>query len=185
MNAFSQLGKALLLILIKLLVEGSYSLMASRDMFPEGISHTTNAHDQQEAARIRDQLRAEKSSAKSHEDVNTSILPSVEICEGAHKYVQITAARNGIEQTFVVSRRNAAYHRNAAEPFIEKLRRSGYYDIEVTGGGRVAFDEDQKEISIYGYSYGFGKADHERSAEIVRQDERYKDYHVSWSDEGY
>jgi phosphohistidine phosphatase len=161
--------------------------MATCDRSPPKPSFTTNEHDQREAARLRNQLQAEKRSKQTISESNTAgtPLPSVEICEGAHKYVQITGSLVGMEQVFVVSRNNAAYHRNAAEPFIAKLKRAGYYDIEVTGGGRVAMDEARKKISIFGFSYGFGKANHQLSADIVRKDERYQYYDVDWSDDGY
>ena len=59
-------------------------------------------------------------------------------------------------QHFVVSRRGAQYHRNAAEPMADALERSGYSSISILGGGRIALDNEKKTISIYGYSYGFG-----------------------------
>ena len=46
-------------------------------------------------------------------------------------------------------------------------------------------DNENKIVEIFGFSYGFGKADHEISKAEVDKDSRYSDYKVMWSDEGY
>lgn len=118
-------------------------------------------------------------------------IPNVSIDSGAHKYVLISAILppgedSGKErQYFVVSRRGAEYHRNVAEPFVECLEQSGYSNIRIMGGGRIALDETRKLISIYGYSYGFGLADHALSQSVVEKDPRYQDYQITWSNDGY
>ncbi|CAH1402064.1 unnamed protein product [Nezara viridula] len=56
-------------------------------------------------------------------------------------------------------------------------------DSECIGGGRIQHDPLEKKIKVYGYSQGFGKADHEVSVEILK--EVYGDYDITWSDEGY
>jgi phosphohistidine phosphatase len=113
-------------------------------------------------------------------------VPNVDIANGAHKYVQIRASCDGgDEQIFVTSKKGASYHRNAAEPFIFKLEAAGYHDVEVTGGGRLFLDSENKQIKIFGFSYGFGKANHDVSRQVVMQDVRYKDFDVTTSDEGY
>jgi len=89
------------------------------------------------------------------------------------------------EELFVVSKRGAKYHRNAAEPFIYKLEEAGYSHISVKGGGRIYLNSESQIMEIYGYSYGFGKADHNISQRVVETDERFYNYNVSWSDEGY
>jgi len=137
---------------------------------------TTNDHDQQQAQALKERLKA---GSVSNPSGSSGSVPNVEIAPGKHKYVLIHAN----DEYFVVSRENAAYHRNAAEPFVEKLERWGYQNIEVTGGGRIDFQQDT--IAIYGFSYGFGKADHEISRTVVLEDERYKDFTVTISDEGY
>ena len=38
-------------------------------------------------------------------------------------------------------------------------------------------------LKVYGYSMGFGKANHARTVEILQI--KYKDYKIEWSDEGY
>ena len=97
----------------------------------------------------------------------------------------IQAEQDGKTEYFVTSRRGAHYHRNAAEPLIEQLESAGYYDIEVTGGGRIDLNEDEKAIKIYGFSYSFGQGNHAISREVVLDDPRYKGWDVTISNEGY
>ncbi|XP_043527794.1 sex-regulated protein janus-A-like [Frieseomelitta varia] len=51
------------------------------------------------------------------------------------------------------------------------------------GGGRIEHDPDEKTIKVYGYSQGFGKADHEVSVSLLRT--QYPDYTITFSDDGY
>jgi len=68
---------------------------------------------------------------------------------------------------------------------VAELEENGYRNINVTGGGRILRDDEEKKISVFGFSYGFGKGDHRLSKKIIEQDERFKDYIVTASDEGY
>lgn len=123
------------------------------------MTYTTNEEDQREVARLQARLAEEKPSSTSiSSGVSAYKIPSVTIDEGAHKYVLISALTPGGDerQHFVVSRRGAQYHCNAAEPMVEAMERSGYTRISIMGGGRIELDNDKKMISIYGYSYGFG-----------------------------
>jgi phosphohistidine phosphatase len=155
--------------------------MATRDDHPP--SFTTSEEDQRKAAELSARLRDKKGSSSS--GTTTQRLTSVKIDEGAHKYVLINASLDGEEQVFVTSKRGAAYHQNAAEPFVAQLEEAGYYDIEIKGGGRIFLNEDEAKISIFGHSYGFGKADHTISQKAVLADPRYKTFQVTISDEGY
>lgn len=56
-------------------------------------------------------------------------------------------------------------------------------DCECIGGGRINHDAANKKIHVYGYSQGYGKADHEITAKLLK--DTYKDYTISISDEGY
>lgn len=129
--------------------------------------YTTNEHDQKEAAKLQARLQEGAGSSKRHsqdEDVSLAHtgarVPNVSIDEGAHKYVLISALLPFPDQSerqhFVVSKRGAAYHRNAAEPFVEMLEESGYSNVRILGGGRISLDNTKRTVSIYGYSYGFG-----------------------------
>lgn len=56
-------------------------------------------------------------------------------------------------------------------------------DSEPLGGGRISHEPDNKKIHIYGYSQGYGKADHEITAQLVK--DAYPGYTISISDDGY
>ena len=127
---------------------------------------TTNEEDQREAARLQKRLQdAQDDDSLTGATDSGYRIPNVSIDSGTHKYVLISAILpgGGERQYFVVSRRGAEYHRNAAEPFVEALEGSGYMSIQILGGGRITLNEKQKSINIYGYSYGFGLADHAMS----------------------
>jgi phosphohistidine phosphatase len=156
--------------------------MASRDEAPPA-AFTTNEEDQRAADLIKARLRG--TAQRDDRNKPTSKVASVQIADGSHKYVLIQAEQDGATHYFVTSRRGASYHRNAAEPLIAELEAAGYYDIEVTGGGRIFLDEDKKKISIFGFSYSFGLANHSISREVVLEDPRYKGFDVTISDEGY
>jgi phosphohistidine phosphatase len=157
--------------------------MATRDNQPT-VQPTTNEEDQREVAKLQHRLQNHQAQNRAG---STSIrqLPSVEIAEGAHKYVLIQACLDGDEQYIVTSKHKAPYHRNAAEPMIEKLEEAGYADIQVRGGGRLDLDSRAKTIIIFGFSYGFGKADHSISRRVVLESSAYRDFDVTISDEGY
>ena len=146
--------------------------------------HTTNEEDQEEAAKLKAELAKNEGarSARPFEKVSP-----VSIDSGAHKYVLISAKEPGSNELswFVISLRGASYHRNAAESMVQVLGGSGYQDINITGGGRINLNERSKEISIFGFSYGFGAADHELTRKVILEDKRYEDFDVTWSNDGY
>jgi len=157
---------------------------------------TTNAHDLAEAARLQQELRNNTSdpSKTKTKTTTTTIVPNVSIDEGANKYVLIQATNQITfkRESFVVSKRGASYHRNAAESFLPKLQqqqkqqnKSLFTDIDITGGGRIFYSLEDKKIRVFGYSYGFGRADHALACEVIRKDERFSDFDIDWSNEGY
>ncbi|KAL3930507.1 MAG: hypothetical protein SGARI_004464 [Bacillariaceae sp.] len=149
---------------------------------PSNNNCTTNEEDQREAARLKERLRQVTSddddNTKDTSTSSTTKVPNVEIAEGAHKYVLIAAMTpdGSQRQHFVVSKRGAHYHRNAAEPFVDKLEKNGYRSIDITGGGRIALNTTDETIDVFGYSYGFGLADHALSKAVILADPRYKDF---------
>ncbi|VEU41819.1 unnamed protein product [Pseudo-nitzschia multistriata] len=155
---------------------------------------TTNEEDQREAAKLQARLR----NAASDDDGNGNNgeidsaatyhpIPNVTMAEGKHKYVLMSAVlpNSSERQNFVVSSAFASYHRDAAEPMVAALESSGYKSVAITGGGRISLDTNKRSISVYGFSYGFGLADHALSVSVIKNDERYKDFDVTWSNEGY
>ena len=68
----------------------------------------------------------------------------------------------------------------AVEPSITKLK----CRAECVGGGRILHKPDVKSIFIYGYSQGYGRADHTITQKLIK--EKYPQYSdISWSNEGY
>lgn len=59
----------------------------------------------------------------------------------------------------------------------------GKIKYECVGGGRIEHSPENKKINIFGYSQGFGQADHSISSELIKK--KYPDYTVTWSNEGY
>jgi len=152
--------------------------------------YTTNKKDREEAARIQARLADSnlRNQQQPHDNTSTPSIPQVSIDQGAHKYVLIQATPpfpGASAQHFVISKRGAAYHRNAAECLLPLLEQHGYREINVTGGGRILMDDSEQRISIFGFSYGFGQADHSIARAVVLQDPRYKDWKVTVSNDGY
>ena len=164
--------------------------MDGNPLIPEA-SHTTSAHDEAEGAKLKARLRdghgardGTSAPGGGHK------VPSVQIDVGAHKYALVSAREPDASPdtptcNFVVSKAGAAYHCNAAEPLVDSLEESGYTDIRVTGGGRIYFSKDERVIKIFGYSYGFGMADHALSKKTIEQDGRFSGYDVTCSNDGY
>ena len=98
--------------------------------------YTTNADDLKKAEQLQARLRAaddevDDEPAKTSNISGYDRIPNVTLDEGANKYVLINAILpgGGERQHFVVSNRFAQYHKDAAEPFVENLERSGYSSI--------------------------------------------------------
>ena len=77
----------------------------------------------------------------------------------------------------------AEYHADIYDKVPENLEKAGGVDCECLGGGRIKHDSQAKKIHVYGYSMGFGKANHSVSTEKLQA--RYPDYEVTWADGGY
>jgi hypothetical protein len=61
------------------------------------------------------------------------------------------------------------YHSNVAEELMECIEAAGYDNAVVTGGGRIDYVQDSATAHVYGFSYGFGKGDHAKAAELIAQ----------------
>uniref|UniRef100_T1J788 Sex-regulated protein janus-A n=1 Tax=Strigamia maritima TaxID=126957 RepID=T1J788_STRMM len=116
-------------------------------------------------------------------------VADVDIDHGRFKYILIKIYENssptGEEKSKYIVRGYswAAYHADIYEKVDEKLKETGI-DAECVGGGRILHDLDKKCLSVYGYSTGYGKADHAITTEILKK--KYPDYvNISWSNEGY
>merc|ERR1719369_2397009 len=92
-------------------------------------------------------------------------VPDVDIDSGVFKYVYIRE-----------------YQADVYDKTESELTSAGL-DCECLGGGRIEHRPDKKYIKVYGYSMGFGKANHQKSVKILKT--KYSDYEIVWSDEGY
>ncbi|CAJ1943483.1 unnamed protein product [Cylindrotheca closterium] len=104
--------------------------------------------------------------------------PTVQLSQGANKYVLIKVdGKDDKIHWFVVSASpsecGGPYHVNVAEDTMEWIRAAGFQRITVTGGGRIDFNPDSGRAHVYGFSYGFGKGDHAKAAELI--DAYYKE----------
>ncbi|XP_058472796.1 14 kDa phosphohistidine phosphatase [Solea solea] len=77
----------------------------------------------------------------------------------------------------------AEYHADIYEKVSEELEKDGVLDCECVGGGRIRHDAQDKKIHVYGYSMGYGRANHAVTTEKLKA--KYPGYEVTWSNEGY
>ena len=125
--------------------------------------------------------------------------------EGVYKYIQIECInKDNKEDKKLIIRGDGtcSYHKDIYRKFIIDIMNSNdkelkeNYEYECIGGGRIEFKPDS--IFIYGYSSGYGQADHEKTKEIVQgygqaDHEKTKEivqkffpnYKIETSDEGY
>uniref|UniRef100_A0A646QD68 Sex-regulated protein janus-A n=1 Tax=Hemiscolopendra marginata TaxID=943146 RepID=A0A646QD68_9MYRI len=114
-------------------------------------------------------------------------IPDVEIDHGRFKYILIklydTKDGQEVSKNIVRGYNWAAYHADIYENVDAKLRELGI-ESECVGGGRILHEMDKKSIQVYGYSTGYGKADHAVTTEILKK--KYPDYgSITWSNDGY
>ncbi|KAL0851584.1 hypothetical protein ABMA28_007366 [Loxostege sticticalis] len=113
-------------------------------------------------------------------------VPKVDIDpEGVFKYILLKVygkEKNNEEPSVTVVRgyKRCNYHSDIYDEVQAKLLP---LDCEPLGGGRISHDPENKKIHIYGYSQGYGKADHEVAAKLVK--DAYPGYTITISDEGY
>lgn len=58
--------------------------------------------------------------------------------------------------------------------------------FDCPGGGRIEHDSTEKKIFVYGYSQGFGRADHATSTKLIKEAfSGYPSENITWSNDGY
>uniref|UniRef100_S4PGJ4 Sex-regulated protein janus-A n=1 Tax=Pararge aegeria TaxID=116150 RepID=S4PGJ4_9NEOP len=113
-------------------------------------------------------------------------IPTVDIDPtGVFKYILLNVydgQKDAANPQMVIVRgyQRCNYHSDIYDEVQEKLTP---LECEPLGGGRISHDPDNKKIHIYGYSQGYGKADHEVAAKIIK--DAFPGYTISVSDEGY
>ncbi|XP_055605460.1 sex-regulated protein janus-A-like isoform X2 [Uranotaenia lowii] len=121
-------------------------------------------------------------------DAKLEAVPLAEIDEGVFKYILIRVygkeKDDGSEPSKNIVRGflRAQWHSDIYDEVSQSLAGLGL-ETECLGGGRIEHKPDQKFIKVYGYSQGFGKADHQESRRILLT--KYEGYEIETSDEGY
>lgn len=113
-------------------------------------------------------------------------VPDVDIDDsGKFKYVllNIHDKTNDSSKQVVRGYKRAQYHADIYEETTEQVKEYPDLEVEPLGGGRILFEPENKLIKVYGYSQGYGKADHQISVDLLKK--KYPDYNITWSDEGY
>jgi phosphohistidine phosphatase len=149
---------------------------------------TTGEEDRRKVEEMRERMgAAAPSPAPAAEIEPAPAIPAVIIEPGANKYVLCTGVdpSTSARRYFVRSSASAEYHRDAADPLVTQLLAAGYSRVDVTGGGRILCLPEERRVVVHGFSYGFGKADHESSADLIRLEDAYCDWDITWNDEGY
>ncbi|NXL70059.1 PHP14 phosphatase, partial [Leptocoma aspasia] len=118
-----------------------------------------------------------------------SRVPDVQIDgDGVFKYVLVRVRGAGAPSKDVVRGHGwAEYHGEGrrecgAGLWPGELARHGL-SCECLGGGRLSHRPEERKIHVYGYSVGFGRADHAVTTEKLKAE--YPDYEITWADEGY
>ncbi|XP_049629695.1 14 kDa phosphohistidine phosphatase [Suncus etruscus] len=115
-------------------------------------------------------------------------IPEVDIDpDGVFKYVLIRVhaadpAGAPAEKEIVRGYKWAEYHADIYDKVSDELQKKGF-ECECLGGGRISHQCQDKKIHVYGYSMGFGRAQHSISCEKIKA--MYPGYEVTWADDGY
>jgi len=117
-------------------------------------------------------------------------VPVVEIDDnGTFKYVLIKLSKKGSKDkkngTYLVRGHSwAEYHADLFEECERQVcGKNSDMKVRCIGGGRIRHDRDKKNITIYGYSVGYGQADHSVTCKILKT--YYQDYTIDWNNDGY
>ena len=75
------------------------------------------------------------------------------------------------------------YHADIYDVFTHHLNQMKLRSVthDCVGGGRIKRSDN--EIFVYGYSQGFGRADHSLSTDILKKE--FPGYNITWSNDGY
>ena len=145
-------------------------------------------------------------------DLLLKYLPEVRIDKGTFKYIVLEVSKKS-EKTvpshlkkcaiFIRGYVTCEYHANILDDFTlrelgslkllftDNIKGKEVTDtlenllfVKVQGGGRIEHKADKKSIYVYGFSQGYGQANHDQTLEILKK--YYPDYtDMSWSNDGY
>ncbi|XP_071073222.1 14 kDa phosphohistidine phosphatase [Dasypus novemcinctus] len=117
-------------------------------------------------------------------------IPDVDIDpDGVFKYVLIrvhleppSGAGVGESKEIVRGYKWAEYHADIYDKVAGELQKRGF-GCECLGGGRISHQSRDRKVHVYGYSMGYGRAQHSISTAKIQA--KYPDYEVTWADDGY
>jgi phosphohistidine phosphatase len=103
--------------------------------------------------------------------------------EGVFKYVQISvqppASVSSIPLVFFRGHERCEYHADVFSMYEKALSVAG--SVKCLGGGRISVEGTS--VRVYGYSVGFGAADHSLCARAIK--EQFPHFTVTHNNEGY
>jgi Janus/Ocnus family (Ocnus). len=139
---------------------------------------TTNLDDLSIASTMRTSTSTltDRNEQENVKEIIKAILPqAVQLSPGANKYVIIRAASQGSKEVkwFVKSASSkecgGPYHADVARDLLKELSCANYNTV-VCGGGRIDYDAAKNVAHVYGFSYGFGKGDHEFVSLLIEKE---------------
>eukprot|EP00795_Rhopilema_esculentum_P010757 gene10757-19545_t len=102
---------------------------------------------------------------------------------GKFKYILIKVCAGSESKCIVRGFDWAEFHADIYDQVASGLSALGLTS-ECVGGGRILHVPNEKKLFVYGYSMGFGKADHEITVQLLKKS--YPTYNnISFSNEGY
>lgn len=161
-------GRSPLLIMTAVLV-----CVGIMSLLPAGLHKPSPAPHKSIFDPPRDESSREQNSTLGEDD----LPPIVQVSPGANKYVLVRAQNGRSEKEshhhflwFVKSATpeecGGKYHRHVAKDLVRKLH-SLDLQVDVTGGGRIAYDLQKRQALVYGYSNRYGKGDHIKAAKLI------------------
>ena len=109
-------------------------------------------------------------------EIRSDMLPpTVQLSPGRNKYVLAKLTDPGTNQVrWFVQSAPLPYHAEVAFDLLEWIAAvPGYQQtrVEVTGGGRIDYNPSTSTVSVYGFSYRYGKGDHQKAADLIENSE--------------
>lgn len=103
--------------------------------------------------------------------------------DGIFKYIQIYLKSGNQEKVIVRGYADLDLHMNIFKRFQDKENKQNKIEAKAIGGGRIDINKENKTIFVYGYSKSYGICDHNSTCDLLI--EKYNDYEITWSNDGY
>ncbi|XP_065185454.1 sex-regulated protein janus-A-like [Sycon ciliatum] len=104
--------------------------------------------------------------------------------EGVFKYIQISLQSGDAKKVVIRGDGTCEYHADILDKVTDgEFGRDRTITASCLGGGRIRHDPAAKSILVYGYSVGFGRADHTATVRLLK--EQYPAYKIDYSNDGY